>query len=186
MTMTPLSIEQFQERVKSFPWQGEITSFHVHHTADPAASWKGSASVESIRRYHVETRGYRDFAQHVTLGPDGSIWLGRDWNLAPASATGHNGHDYQKRPFMVETFGNFLVDRLDGLQESNLVLMIAAIQEQWGLPPEAIAFHKEMQATQCPGNLDKSDLIEQVRAAREPEIGIPISVSWFKRVWGWF
>jgi hypothetical protein len=165
--MKPLSIEAFQDRVETFPWAGEITEFHVHHTADPAASWKGAASVESIRNYHVKVRGYRDYAQHVTLGPDGSIWLGRDWNLAPASATGHNGYDNQKRPFMVECFGNYLHDKLDGPQLANLVLMIAAIQEKWGLSPEAIRFHKEMQATQCPGNLDKQDLVDQVRAARQ-------------------
>jgi len=185
--MKPLSIETFQQRVKEFPWQGTITEFHVHHTADPAASWKGAASVESIRNYHVNVRKYRDYAQHVTLGPDGSIWLGRDWNWAPASATGHNGYDYQKRPFMVETFGNFLTDRLDGAQESNLVLMIAAIQERFDLPPEAIRFHKEMQATQCPGNLDKQDLIDQVRAARFPEAKQPEpEPSIWERVLGWF
>ena len=185
--MTPLNIEQFKERVASFPWQGEITSFHVHHTADPAASWKGAASVESIRKYHVEVRKYRDFAQHVTLGPDGSIWLGRDWNWAPDSATGHNGHDYQKRPFMVEVFGNFLIDRLEGAQYANLVLIIAAIQERFGLHWDQIWFHKEMQATQCPGNLDKADLIEQVRVAREPEAQpMPPEASVIRRIIGWF
>ena len=181
MTMKPLSIATFRQRVKEFPWQGETTEFHVHHTADPAASWKGAESVEAIRRYHVEKRGYRDSAQHVTLGPDGSIWLGRDWNLAPASATGHNGHDGGQRPFMVEIWGNFLNDKLDGAQESNLILMIAAIQEQWGLPPEAIKFHREMQATQCPGNLDKQDLIEQVRKARMPEAPYDPPESWLTR-----
>jgi hypothetical protein len=170
MTMKPLSIETFRQRVKDFPWQGSITEFHVHHTADPAGRWQGAASVEATRRFHVGERGYRDSAQHVLLGPDGSIWLGRDWNWAPASALGHNGKDNGPRPFMVECWGNFLTDRLDGVQESNLILMIAAIQERFDLPPEAIRFHKEMQATQCPGHLDKQDLIAQVRAARMPEI----------------
>lgn len=182
MTM-PLNIEQFQERVMSFPWEGKITAFHVHHTADPSASWKGAESVEAIRKYHVNTRGYRDFAQHVTLGPDGSIWLGRDWNWAPASATGHNGFDFQNRPFMAEVFGNFLIDRLEGMQLANLVLMIAAIQEWFGLPSEAINFHKEMQSTQCPGNLDKADLIEQVASARLPGISVPDVKPWW-RFWG--
>lgn len=164
--MSPLTIEEFEERVRTFAWQGSVTAFHMHHTADPIATWRGEASVESIRRYHVNVRKYRDFAQHVTLGPDGSIWLGRDWNLAPASATGHNGYDFQYRPFMVETFGDFRTDKLDGAQLANLVRMIAAVQERFGLPAEAIKFHKEMQPTECPGALDKGALIAAVKGCR--------------------
>lgn len=164
--MTPLTIEEFESLVTTFEWKGGITAFHVHHTADPIATWKGEASVKSIRDYHVKTRGYRDFAQHVTLGPDGSIWLGRDWNLAPASATGHNGYDFQHRPFMVETFGDFRTDKLEGRQHDNLIRMIAAVQERFSLPPEAVKFHKEMQPTECPGNLDKAALVNAVREWR--------------------
>jgi hypothetical protein len=164
--LAALTIEDFERRVKDFAWKGSVTSFHVHHTADAIASWKGEASVESIRKYHVHVRKYRDFAQHVTLGPDGSIWLGRDWNLAPASATGHNGFDNQSRPFMVEIFANFLNDKLEGAQLQNLCRMIAAVQERFELPVDAIKFHREMQATQCPGNLDKLALINAVQECR--------------------
>ena len=164
--MTPLSISSFEQRVKDFAWRGEITSFHVHHTANKISTWRGADSVEAIRRYHVEVRKYRDIAQHVTLGPDGSIWLGRDWNLAPASATGHNGFDYKARPFMVECFADFRTDELEGGQLEAIIPMIAAIQERFALPPEAIKFHKEMQPTECPGNLDKGALIAAVREAR--------------------
>lgn len=160
--MSPITISEFEQRVKDFAWTGEITEFHVHHTADKIATWRGAASVESIRNYHVNVRGYRDFAQHVTLGPDGSIWLGRDWNLAPASAKGHNGRDGGPRPFMVEVFGDFRTDVLEGVQLANLVRMIAAVQERFNRPPEAIKFHNEMQATECPGNLDKGALIAAV------------------------
>lgn len=164
--MSPITISEFEQRVKDFAWKGEITSFHVHHTADPHSTWKGEESVESIRKYHVKTRGYRDFAQHVTLGPDGSIWLGRDWNLAPASATGHNGFDYKAHPFMVETAGDFRTDKLEGAQLENLIRMIAAVQERFGLPSEAIKFHKEMMPTECPGNLDKGALIAAVKGLK--------------------
>lgn len=164
--MMPFTIEQFENHVRTFDWKGAVTHFHVHHTADPIATWRGAASVEAIRRYHVNVRKYRDFAQHVTLGPDGSIWLGRDWNLAPASATGHNGYDYQYRPFMVEVFGDFRTDKLEGAQLANLIRMIAAVQERFNLPPEALKFHKEMQPTECPGNLDKGALIAAVKGLK--------------------
>lgn len=172
MAVTPLTIQEFEARVASFDWKGEITEVHPHHTADLKATWKGAASVESIRRHHVVTNKWRDFGQHVTLGPDGSIWLGRDWNWAPASATGHNGQDFGKRPFMIETFANFADpahgggDVLEGVQRSALIRIIAAVQEKWGLAPDAIRFHKEMGATLCPGNIDKAALIAAVRRHR--------------------
>lgn len=177
MAVTPITIEEFEARVLSFAWKGEITEFHMHHTADAKSSWRGAASVQSIRDYHVKTRAYRDFAQHITLGPDGTIWLGRDWNWAPASATGHNGYDGQARPFMIETFGNFVIDKLEGAQLSNLIRIIASVQERWHLAPDAIRFHKEMQATECPGNLDKAGLIAMVRTYRNGHYRKPVPVA---------
>jgi hypothetical protein len=35
--------------------------------------------------------GWSDLAQHLTVDPQGWLWTGRNRNLAPASATGHNG-----------------------------------------------------------------------------------------------
>lgn len=166
MAVTGLPIEEFEDRAKLFQWRGRITEFHMHHTADLIATWKGARSVESIRHHHVNVRGFRDFAQHVLLDPDGKCWLGRNWNYAPASAKGHNGRDDGDRPFMIESFGDYRTDALDGAQRSSLIRIIAAVQERFALPAEAIRFHKEMGATLCPGNLDKQDLIDMVRTYR--------------------
>jgi hypothetical protein len=38
--------------------------------------------------------------------PQGGLWTGRNWNLAPASATGHNG-TAGEGPFMIEMVGDF-------------------------------------------------------------------------------
>lgn len=157
-----MNSDQFEKAVSDFKWLGKVTEFHVHHVATPKAQWQGEASIKAIRDYHVKVRGYRDFAEHVTLGPDGSIWPGRDWNLAPASATGHNGHDSGDRPFMVEIFGDFTTDTLEDAQRGALVRMVAAILERFSLPESAIRFHREMQATQCPGNIDKDWLMAAV------------------------
>ena len=44
-----------------------------------------------MRKFHMEQNGWSDLAQHLTIDPQGGLWTGRNWNLAPASATGHNG-----------------------------------------------------------------------------------------------
>jgi len=164
--MTPMPIHDLETRVREFAWQGKIVAVHPHHTADLISTWRGVPSIQSILAHH-KSRGFRDFAQHVTLDPKGMVWLGRDWNLAPASAVGHNGRNNGDRPFMIEIFANFAAgDELEGAQRGSLVRIVAAVQERFDLPPEAIRFHKEMQATACPGNLDKAELIEDVRAWR--------------------
>lgn len=173
--MNSITIEEFEARVLSFPWKGEVTEFHMHHTADPKATWKGAASVESIRQAHLKREFRQGAAQHVLLDPNGSIWLGRDWNYYPAStnAKGRNGKDNGPRPFMIETFGDFRTDKLDGAQLANLIRIIASVQERWGLAPDAIVFHKEMEPTACPGNLDKALLVAQVRTYRQEHYGSP-------------
>ncbi|HUE90232.1 MAG TPA: hypothetical protein VMO26_29470, partial [Vicinamibacterales bacterium] len=45
----------------------------------------------AMRKFHMEQNGWSDLAQHLTIDPQGGLWTGRNWNLAPASATGHNG-----------------------------------------------------------------------------------------------
>lgn len=169
MALTPLTIREFEARVASFDWKGEITEVHPHHTADLKATWRGAASVESIRQAHLKRNFRQGAAQHVLLDPDGMIWLGRDWNFYPAStnAPGRNGKDNGPRPFMIETFANFAAgDVLEGAQRSSLIRIIAAVQERWGLAPDAIVFHREMEPTACPGNIDKAALIAAVRAHR--------------------
>jgi hypothetical protein len=174
---TKLSIEEFEARVRAFPWNGKIIEVHPHHTAGYKSTWRGAASIKMLRDDHVERRGWRDCGQHVTLDPDGNVWLGRDWNWHPASANGFNpdtgmlwnGTDNRDRPFMCEIFGHFEGDHarppdvLQGQQRESLVRMIAAVQAHFGLPADAIRFHREMQATACPGKISKTELISSVR-----------------------
>ena len=177
---TKLTIEEFEARVRAYPWAGHCTEFHPHHTADYKHTWRGAESIKAIRKFHMETRGFRDMAQHATLDPNGEIWLGRDWNWAPASANGFNpetgrhwnGTDNRDRPFMTEIFANFEGDAthepdiLEGKQRESLVRMIAAVQNHFALVPEAIRLHREMQATACPGKISKNDLISSVHTYR--------------------
>lgn len=95
---------------------------HLHCTDTPDhASWRGLASVEAMRRYHME-KGWSDIAQHLTIDPFGVLWSGRPFHKAPASATGFNSG--RQTPFMIEMVGRFdtfarngrAADVLDGRQ----------------------------------------------------------------------
>src|SRR4029079_4032190 len=95
------------------------------------------------------------------------IWTGRNWNVAPASATGFNGNE-TAGPFMIETIGNFDLghDSFGGDQRDAVIEVIARVQRRHGLTPEAVTFHNQMSQKSCPGtSIKKDDVIEAVRAA---------------------
>ena len=114
-----LTLDQFGDLVENFPFERKVESVHMHHTWQPDhAQYKGLQTIESMWRFHTQTQGWSDIAQHVSIAPDGSIWTGRGWNRPPASASGFNGNS-AAGPFMFEIIGNFDGgrDRFEGAQK---------------------------------------------------------------------
>ena len=131
-----LSVAEFADVLARFPFTRRINQVHMHHTWSPSRSeWRGAASVQAMRDFHVRTNGWSDIAQHVTIAPDGGIWTGRNWNQAPASSGGFNGTS-AAGPFMFEIVGNFDVGRdpFDGPQRDAVLEVIARVQLRFGLP----------------------------------------------------
>lgn len=132
-----------------------IDSLHVHHTWRPArADWRGGATLAAMRRYHVEVLRWIDLAQHLTVGPDGSLWTGRSLDLRPASAAGCNG-TAQQGPLMVALVGDFDRGResFGGAQADATYAALAAILDACGLPLDALRFFNEFNpARTSPGS----------------------------------
>lgn len=159
----------------------KINEVHLHHTYRPDirqyesgagdgdinGERTGRALCEGMWRYHTQTLNWQDIAQHVTIDPQGRIWLCRDWNLPPASASGFNGNK-QLGPFMIEVIGNFDAgeETLEGAQRDAVCTVIAAMQKAFDLPLEALRFHNEMSQKSCPGDTaSKAMILEDVKAA---------------------
>ena len=104
-------------------------------------------------RFHTQTHGWTDIAQHLTIAPTGTVWSGRNWNAPPASAAGHNG-TAAAGPFMFEIVGDFDLGRdvLDGAQRQAVVDVIALAQARFGLAPETLMFHNQAANKSCPGS----------------------------------
>ena len=162
----PLTLAQFRDMLARFPFSRAVSVVHMHHTWRPnRAQYKGLASIDAMHEFHTKERGFSDIAQHITIAPDGTIWTGRNWNKAPASATGHNGSE-QSGPFMFEMIGDFDTgqDPFDDPQRSTVLEVIAAVQGRFRLPPEALRFHRQMAQKSCPGTgIDLDEVVEAVR-----------------------
>jgi hypothetical protein len=174
--------DQFIQRVEEYPWKRDITAVHVHHTWRPNHSqWKGEASIRGMHRYHTINNGWSDIAQHITIDPDGMIWLGRDWNKSPASSRGVNGTKW-KGPFMFEMVGDFDVqkDNLEGDQLDTVLLVTSYMLFKFALPETAIKFHRFFAKKTCPGSaLEYKKFVEMVEEHRQlNDLYPPILKEW--------
>ena len=176
------TIAEFAAELDAFDF-GDIrlTGVHVHHTYRPDHETfrrlGGRRCVEGMHRYHTGALGWSDIAQHESIGPDGSIWSGRDWRRVPASSRGHNGTP-RRHPFMFEMIGDFETvadaarDRPTGAQRDAAIGVCALVCRRFGLRPgDAVRFHRELGEPwkSCPGNLiGKAEWIADVEA-RVPE-----------------
>ena len=157
-----LTREQFAQVLQQFPFRRRIDAVHMHHTWKPDhGDYVGLETIVGMWRYHTQVNGWSDIAQHVSIAPDGTIWTGRNWNRAPASASGYNGSSIVG-PFMFETIGNFDRGRdpLRGEQLRSVIAVIALVQRRFGLAPDTLRFHRSMtDQKSCPGTAVERDEI---------------------------
>lgn len=177
-----IDCEQFFALLKRFDFKRKVESVHMHHTWRPDHSHydpsNGHRAILGMYIHHTQVNGWQDIAQHITIAPDGTIWLGRNWNLPPASASGHNGNIYAG-PFMFEIIGDFEIgrNRFEGIQKEAVVDVIAQVQHRFGLDAETLRFHSQMSNKSCPGSsINRDLLLDQVRT-RRAQIGAAISPS---------
>lgn len=134
----------------------------VHHTWKPNhADFNGSnhqALQNGMRNYHVNTRGWQDIGQHLTLFPDGTFLTGRSFGINPAGVSGYNAG-----AFMIEMIGDFDKgkDKLEGKQLQAALKVYNYLEKHCGA---SILFHREKAAKSCPGTgIDKGKFVKAVR-----------------------
>ena len=145
-TIQKIGFADFERLLAAWVPRRRITEFHVHHTWRPRhRDFRGLATIEAMRRYHIERAGMSDIAQHLTIDPFGGIWTGRPFDKAPASARGHNGSAHAG-PFMIEMIGDFDTgqDPFDGDQKRVAYAVIVAVLRKFGLDADADRFHSQM------------------------------------------
>ncbi|NNG21969.1 caspase family protein [Telluria aromaticivorans] len=176
-----LTLDQFANLLNRYQFTRKINAVHMHHTWRPNHSqFRGHESIVGMWTYHTQTNKWSDIAQHITIDPQGYIWLGRNWNAAPASASGQNG-DSHAGPFMFEMIGDFDkgCDPFDGPQRNTVIKVIALVQKRFGLAPGSLMFHNMMSGKSCPGSsIDYREILAEVqRVHDQPEQWEPRSRS---------
>ena len=166
-----LTLNQLTARLANYNHK----EFHVHCTAAPdfkqyyapkAANDDERAITRqrSMRSYHVNTRGWKDIGQHVTLIPDGRFVTGRAFNHNPASID----KEHNPGAFMMEMIGNFDKghDPYQGEQRRSAV----GLGRWFDQRGKYIRFHNENSSKTCPGSgIPKASFMAEVRMGPTPE-----------------
>ena len=160
------TLGEFQDLINAYPFTRKITDIDLHHSKKPGQNaYRGSATIEAIWRNHTVKNGWEDIAQHVTIAPDGSIWLCRNFNWVPASARGFNGNR-TAGPFMIVLIGDFDegMDEIPIEQLTAALGVIHTVQRHFELPANALRFHSDMSKHSCPGsNMDKEEWVDRIK-----------------------
>lgn len=117
----------------------------LHCTATPEGR---HVSVDTIRKWHVNDRGWRDIGYHYVIYLDGSVHKGRPIEQSGAHTSGHNA----------DSIGIVYVggcdskmkakDTLNEAQEVAMVNLIQALRAEYG--ELTLHGHNEYAAKACP------------------------------------
>ena len=144
----------------------------LHHTFRPdAGSWGGIRSMLSIKRYHMNDRGFSDIAANAYAAPDGIIYnarplssknyahayVSRHWGQVPADLRILCDGDelwLNKHAFGIETVGNFDNEDPTKSKAMNTALeVLALVHQRYNLPSTRMFFHRHVADKSCPGKL---------------------------------
>lgn len=121
----------------------------VHHTAGPngeySLDWE-KLYQRAMQRYHMDRNNWTDIAQHYTVFQSGRIFRG-----VPEQYRGTHAAGVNVTHLGIECQGTFIdVDPPPKLFDS-LVRLCTDLCRRYGLSPSAIIGHRQVSATQCPG-----------------------------------
>lgn len=120
----------------------KIKKIIVHCTATP-----GDVSIETVREWHVNERGWRDVGYHFLIRTDGTIEEGRPIEQSGAHTKGHNwdsiGVAYAGG---TGKNGEWLDTRTDE-QKDSLVDLLCQLKDAYG---GTIYGHRDFSEKACP------------------------------------
>jgi len=185
MSLERLTLDEALQRVRDDVPSRPIRMILWHHFEIPAArEYVGIETMRRVRRYHVETRGWRDVGYNWLFAPDGDIFAGRSLTSGEGAHTiGHNDDSVG--------LGMCLnADEEDPAlfpeMRQNVLAVSAALCEVFGLGADDLYFHRDFAEKTCPGLLlDREEcrraLAEELRrshrGARLGQQAVPPGVS---------
>ncbi len=144
---------------------GRIAKITVHHEGNLATGLRSQAQVakrlESIRRYHVDQKGWADIGYHYVIDPMGRVWEARDTSLQGA----HVGGIKNEHNLGVMVMGNFDIQSPTSDQVSTLDRFLIEQMRRYNVRLTTVYTHQELGPTECPGTRLQKHMVN-IRATR--------------------
>ncbi|SIO89814.1 peptidoglycan recognition family protein [Nocardiopsis sp. JB363] len=133
----------------------------VHHTATPNSTDysldHGLNLSKSIQNYHMDSNGWIDTGQQLTISRGGYVMEGRDRTPEAINAGQHvvGSHvgNYNSTTIGIENEGTYTSASPTQALTDSLVETLAWLCGAYGLNPSAIVGHRDFNATACPGDV---------------------------------
>jgi LysM repeat protein len=145
--------DQFQDWLFNQKITRKITFFQEHHTYQPSyKDFNGSnhfTLMNGMKDYHVNTMGWSDISQQLTIFPDGTVVLGRPLNTPPQGSFGLTNKSVtptiEANALAIENVGNFDIgnDQMTAAQRETIIMVAALLCIKLGLTPSiySITYH---------------------------------------------
>ena len=134
----------------------------VHHTASPNTGDVSRAHAfglsRQIQRFHMETNGWDDIGEQLTISRGGFVMEGRAGSLAAiarnALVVGAQSLHHNRHTLGIENEGTYVKDDVPRKLWRSLVEVCAWLCDAHDLDPAtAIVGHRDYNSTDCPGDV---------------------------------
>ncbi len=129
---------------------GAVARITLHHT-DEHAGMRGRPDAEVVRAiqaYHQGQLGWADIGYHYLVGTDGRIYEGR----ALSAQGAHSGGANNVNNLGISVIGNFSTCLPSARQLEALEGFLADRQAAYRVAAGGVLGHRDLGATECPGN----------------------------------
>jgi len=126
----------------------------VHHSATADSD---TFSWNAIRRYHVQTLGWRDIGYHYgveLVGREVNIMVGRMSNEYGAHC---RGGDMNRKSLGVCFVGNYDAGLVSAAMMASGLRLVRALIDIFNIDPANVHGHNEFSSKTCPGKLFDMD-----------------------------
>jgi len=179
MSLEKVTLKQAQERAAADVPPRPIRMIIWHHFEVPTArDYEGIVTMRSVRRYHVETRGWGDVGYNWLFAPDGDIFAGR--SLTSGDGAHCIGHNDDSVGLGMCLNGDEEDLALFPEMQRNVLALTVTLCEVFELTAEALYFHRDFANKTCPGALldrahYRAALAAELRTPRQE--GVPPTVN---------
>ena len=132
----------------------------LHHSWIPEIKgWEGVYTIQGIQDYHMDANKWADIGYHFVIGPDGSVWAGRDPGVEGAHCGGTPPVGVKrvfgnKGSVGICVIGNFDTEQPTQAAINALLTLITWLQKRYNILTNMLYGHCEAWSVApkiCPG-----------------------------------